>query len=676
MSTVAIRKGSPLLGVFVVLGVAAALIMGGASIGHDGVLGKFLAHNMAPIMFAALVMFLLLGYPVAFALAANGLAFGILGIELGLFQPNFLQAMPERVFGVMNNDTLLAIPFFTFMGLILERSGMAEDLLDTIGQLFGTIRGGLAYAVIFVGALLAATTGVVAASVISMGLISLPIMLRYGYDRRLASGVIAASGTLAQIIPPSLVLIVVADQLGRSVGDMYEGAFIPGLVLTSLYTGYVFLMATFSPKMAPGLPEEALLYRQPDGSRGTWKLGVLVLFSAAVGYFVLIQTNVKGGADFVILLMSVAVVVAFTSAVMNKWLGPDRVLYGVALVAALGVAYVYLKGAGYANTALLVETIGAGAVYGVVAGVLRRTSGFTLISPIAEQVTFVMVPPLALIFLVLGTIFIGLATPTEGGAMGAAGAILLAISKRRLNIDLVRQASESTAKLSAFVLFILIGARVFSLTFYGVDGHKWVEELLISLPGGQTGFLIVVNAMVFLLAFFLDFFELAFIVIPLLGPPAEKLGIDLIWFGVILGVNMQTSFMHPPFGFALFYLRSVAPKVPYIDRLTGKTMEPVTTGQIYWGAVPFVVIQVIMVGLVITFPQMVMHYKNSGGPTLDAATIERNLQNLNSGGGIGGIGDGLGGLPGLTPPGQEGGGLPGLSPPAPGGLPGFSPPAR
>jgi tripartite ATP-independent transporter DctM subunit len=633
---------------------------------------------MAPIMFAALVAFMLLGYPVAFALAANGLAFGILGIELGLFQPNFLQAMPERVFGVMNNDTLLAIPFFTFMGLVLERSGMAEDLLDTIGQLFGTIRGGLAYAVIFVGALLAATTGVVAASVISMGLISLPIMLRYGYDRRLASGVIAASGTLAQIIPPSLVLIVVADQLGRSVGDMYEGAFIPGLVLTSLYTGYVFLVATFNKGAAPGLPEEALLYRQADGTRGTWKLGVLVLFSAVVGYLVMAQTNVRGGADFVILLMSVAVTVAFASAVINKWLRGTNVLVGVGALLALIAAYAALKSAGYTNTALFTETLIAGVAYGVVAGILRRANGFELISPIAEQVTFVMVPPLALIFLVLGTIFIGLATPTEGGAMGAAGAMLLAITKKRLNIDLVRQASESTAKLSAFVLFILIGARVFSLTFYGVDGHKWVEELLISLPGGQTGFLIFVNIMVFLLAFFLDFFELAFIVIPLLGPPAEKLGIDLIWFGVILGVNMQTSFMHPPFGFALFYLRSVAPKVPYVDRLTGKTMEPVTTGQIYWGAVPFVVIQVIMVGLVIGFPGMVMHYKNTGAPTLDAAAVERNLQNLNSGG-IPGLGGG--GLPGLSPPGESGGGgLPGLSPPAEGGggfqLPGFAPPAR
>jgi TRAP-type mannitol/chloroaromatic compound transport system permease large subunit len=532
---------------------------------------QFLIHNMAPIMFAALVVFLLLGYPVAFSLAANGLMFGLIGIELGLFRPDFLQALPERVYGVMNNDTLLAIPFFTFMGLILERSGMAEDLLDTIGQLFGTIRGGLAYAVIFVGALLAATTGVVAASVISMGLISLPIMLRYGYDRRVASGVIAASGTLAQIIPPSLVLIVMADQLGRSVGDMYEGAFVPGLVLSALYAGYIFLVTIFSPKAAPGLPLDAIIYKEPNGKRGVLSLAVVVLFSALAGYLYMRTTNVRSGADFVVLSMSVGVGVAFAIAVLNRLLR------------------------------------------------LR------LLSALAEQVIFVMVPPLALIFLVLGTIFIGVATPTEGGAMGAVGAMVLAIMKGRLRWDLVRQASESTAKLSAFVVFILIGARVFSLTFYGVDGHRWVEELLVGLPGGQTGFLIFVNVFVFILAFFLDFFEIAFIVIPLLASPAERLGIDLIWFGVILGVNMQTSFMHPPFGFALFYLRSVAPREPYTDRVTGLKMEPVTTGQIYWGAVPYVVIQCIMVALVIIFPGMVMHYKSTG-PTVDPSKVNIEIQ--------------------------------------------------
>ena len=538
----------------------------------------FLIDNMAPVMFAALVIFLLLGYPAAFSLGAVGLLFGLLGIELGLFVPNFLQALPERVYGVMSNDTLLAIPFFTFMGLVLERSGMAEDLLDTIGQLFGTVRGGLAYAVIFVGALLAATTGVVAASVISMGLISLPIMLRYGYDRRVAAGVIAASGTLAQIIPPSLVLIVMADQLGRSVGDMYEGAFIPGICLAGLYAVYIFGVTLVFPKATPGLPMEAVGFREPDNSRGLISLAVLAVAAGFFGWFMMRGSNTHG-ADFVVLTMFNGILFAFGIAVVN-WL-------------------------------------------------TNRFMGFRFLSHMAQQTTFVMVPPLFLIFLVLGTIFLGIATPTEGGAMGASGALILGYAKRRLSWDLVRQAVESTAKLSAFVLFILIGARVFSLTFYGVSGHIWVEHLLTSLPGGQFGFLIFVNALVFVLAFFLDFFELAFIVIPLLGPAAEHLGIDLIWFGVILGVNMQTSFMHPPFGFALFYLRSVAPKESFLDRVTGKRTDPVTTGQIYWGAVPFVVIQVIMVLLVIAFPAMVMHYKR-GMSTIDPNTIKIDIPQLDA----------------------------------------------
>jgi TRAP-type mannitol/chloroaromatic compound transport system permease large subunit len=461
----------------------------------------------------------------------------------------------------MSNDTLLAVPFFTFMGLVLERSGMAEDLLDTVGQLFGTVRGGLAYAVVFVGALLAATTGVVAASVISMGLISLPIMMRYGYDRRVASGVIAASGTLAQIIPPSLVLIVMADQLGRSVGDMYEGAFIPGLVLSGLYASYVFVVSLLFPKATPGLPPEAVGFRESNGGRGLTSLAILAVVSGVFGYMMMRGSHANG-ADFVVLTMFISILFALVVALID-W-ATDHLFK------------------------------------------------FRFLSHIARQTTFVMVPPLFLIFLVLGTIFIGVATPTEGGAMGATGAIVLGLLKRRLTWDLIRQATESTAKLSAFVVFILIGARVFSLTFYGVSGHTWVEHLLTSLPGGQVGFLIFVNAFVFVLAFFLDFFELAFIIIPLLGPAAEKLGIDLIWFGVILGVNMQTSFMHPPFGFALFYLRSVAPRETYLDRITGKPIEGITTGQIYWGAVPFVFIQVVRVCLVIVFPAMVMHYKGVG----------------------------------------------------------------
>ena len=466
-----------------------------------------LIHYMAPIMFASLVVFLLLGYPVAFSLAANGLIFGLIGIELGLFQPDFLQALPQRVYGVMSNDTLLAIPFFTFMGLILERSGMAEDLLDTIGQLFGTIRGGLAYAVVFVGALLAATTGVVAASVISMGLISLPIMLRYGYDRRVATGVIAASGTLAQIIPPSLVLIVMADQLGRSVGDMYEGAFIPGLVLAGALCRLRFHRRHLLPERRAG----------PAG-RGADLQGA--------------RRQARG-------LVAVRGDRAPRRSRPISTCAPPRC--APAPISSCSPCRLRWRSRSPSPSS-------------------TGCCGCRLLSVLAQQVIFVMVPPLALIFLVLGTIFIGVATPTEGGAMGATGALVLAMMKRRLTWDLTRQATESTAKLSAFVVFILIGARVFSLTFYGVDGHRWVEEMLVSLPGGQIGFLIFVNVFVFFLAFFLDFFEIAFIVIPLLGPAAERLGIDLIWFGVMLGVNMQTSFMHPPFGFALFYLRSVAPR--------------------------------------------------------------------------------------------------------------------
>jgi tripartite ATP-independent transporter DctM subunit len=337
---------------------------------------------------------------------------------------------------------------------------------------------------------------------------------------------------------------------------------------------------------------------------------------------------------------------------MNKMLGAKRIVISAVLVAALVGVYVYLHGQGHEGLALTFEMILAGAVYALIVGIVERFTGLRLMSNMAQQVTFVMVPPLLLIFLVLGTIFIGLATPTEGGAMGALGSVILAAVKRKLdnnpsrfNWTLVRQATEATAKLSAFVLFILIGARVFSLTFYGVNGHIWVEHLLTSLPGGQVGFLVVVNALVFFLAFFLDYFELAFIIIPLLGPAADKLGIDLIWFGVILAVNMQTSFMHPPFGFALFFLRSVAPKVPYIDRLTGKKMEPVTTGQIYWGAVPFVIIQLIMVGIVIAFPGLVTHYKGTG-PVVDPAAVQKKLDDLL--------------VPGLGAPGDPGG-LPGLN---------------
>ena len=432
---------------------------------------------LAPLMLLGLVAFLLLGYPVAFALAANGLLFALVGIGLGLFGFDQLLALPERVFGILGNGTLLAIPFFTFMGLVLERSGMAEELLDTMGQLFGALRGGLAYAVVVVGALLAATTGVVAASVIAMGLISLPIMLRYGYDPRIATGVIAASGTLAQIIPPSLVLIVLADQLAVSVGDMYRGALLPSLMLAGAYLLFVFVLTRVRPASVPALPAAARALR--------------------------------GGA-------------------------------------------------------------------------------------LARRALVSMLPPLALIFLVLGTILLSIATPTEGGAMGAVGALLLAWAKGRLRGPVLRQALDSTARLTSFVVFILIGSTVFALVFRLLDGDLWLEGLLTGLPGGALGFLIVVSLVVFVLAFFLDFFEIAFIVVPLLAPVAHKLGIDLVWFGVLLGINMQTSFLSPPFGFSLFYLRSVAPRT-------------VRTADIYRGVVPFLAIQICMVGLVLAFPGLVLH---------------------------------------------------------------------
>ena len=553
----------------------------------------FLIANMAPIIFASLVIFLLLGFPVAFALAANGIIFGWIGIELGLFNPSFFQALPERIFGgIMSNDTLLAIPFFTFMGLILERSGMAEDLLDTVGQVFGPMRGGLALAVIFVGALLAATTGVVAASVISMGLISLPIMLRYGYNRTIATGTITASGTLAQAIPPSLVLIVLADQLGRSVGDMYAGALIPGLLLVGLYLLFIMVVAVVKPGWVPALPQEARIYREDNGASGHVSLIVLLGACAAAGWYwstrhhaimvaLLERTTPSPGDEVLILSMTVASLLALTLALIN------------------------------------------------------RVTRMGLLSKLAEQVTFVLIPPLVLIFLVLGTIFLGVATPTEGGAMGAMGALIMAVSRRRLGFILLTQALDGTVKLATFVLFILIGSTVFSFTFNAADGHFWVEHLFKDMPGGALGFLIVVNILVFILGCFIDFFEIAFIVIPILAPVAEKIlpsmlpGVPvdavMIWFGVIIAMNLQTSFLTPPFGFALFYLRSVAAKTDYKDRVTGATIPAVTTAQIYKGSIAFIILQLTMVAVVIAFPALVTGGIEKG-ETVDADTILQQMQ--------------------------------------------------
>ena len=522
----------------------------------------FIVEYFVPLMFVGLVLFLISGFPVAFALAATGLLFGTIGMEAGLFPSTLFQALPLRLFGIMQNDTLLAIPFFTLMGIILQKSGMAEDLLESIGQVFGPLRGGLALAVIIVGALLAATTGVVAASVIAMGLISLPIMLRYGYNRAIAAGTITASGTLAQAIPPSLVLIVMADQLGRSVGDMYAGAMIPAFMLVGLYVLLIVGLAIIKPEWVPALPPEARIYREPNGSSGQMSLWILSAGSWAVGALLYFNYNSvaaslfgrKGEAPFderVIFTLSVIGIVALLLAIINKKL-------------KLG-----------------------------------------LLSVLAERVTFALIPPLVLIFLVLGTIFLGIATPTEGGAMGAVGALVMALSRRQLSMVLLKEALDNSARLSCFVLFILIGSTVFSFTFNAADGHIWVEHLFDKLPGGQIGFLVFVNLLVFILGMFIDFFEIAFIVVPLLAPVAEKMDINLIWFGVMIAMNLQTSFLTPPFGFALFYLRSVAARTAYKDVVTGKQIEPLTTPQIYKGAVAFIILQVIMVAVLIMYPGLV-----------------------------------------------------------------------
>ncbi len=558
---------------------------------------EFITQNFVPLLFAGLLFFLLTGIPVAFGLAATGLLFGFIGIEAGLFPSNMFGALPLRVFNIMSNDTLLAIPFFTFMGIILERSGMAEDLLETVGQVFGPLRGGLAIAVILVGALLAATTGVVAAAVISMGLISLPIMLRYGYNRTIATGTITASGTLAQAIPPSLVLIVLADQLGRSVGDMYAGALIPGLMLVGLYLSFVMLVAIVRPKWVPALPQEARIYREANGASGHKSLLALLAICAAAGYAwsrvhndmisrIVERPNAAPNDEIFILSMTIASFLALLLAGLNR---------------------------------------------------VFRTG---LLSKLAERVTFVLIPPLVLIFLVLGTIFLGIATPTEGGAMGAVGALVMAFGRRRLNLKTMKQALDSTARLSCFVLFILIGSTVFSFTFNAADGHFWVEHLFASLPGGAMGFLIVVNILVFILGMFIDFFEIAFIVIPMLAPVAAKVLPELIpgapadavmiWFGVIIAMNLQTSFLTPPFGFALFYLRSVAAKTDYKDRITGETIPAVTTAQIYKGSIAFIILQLIMVAVVVTKPELVIG-NIAQTKQLDEKSVLDQLQNMGGG---------------------------------------------
>src|SRR5512147_198481 len=553
-------------------------------------MSAFIAQQFVPLMFAGLLFFLLTGFPVAFSLAATGLLFGFIGMEAGIFPATLFQALPLRVFGIMQNDTLLAIPFFTLMGIILEKSGMAEDLLETVGQVFGPVRGGLALAVIFVGALLAATTGVVAAAVISMGLISLPIMLRYGYNRTVATGVITASGTLAQAIPPSLVLIVLADQLGRSVGDMYEAAILPGLMLVGLYAAFVLIVAVVKPSWVPALPQEARIYREDNGASGHRSLLVLLAISAAIGFA---WSRVHQG-------------------VINPLIGRE-------LPAP--------------SDEVLILSMTVAPFTALILALANRAFGLKLLSKLSERVTFVLIPPLVLIFLVLGTIFLGIATPTEGGALGAMGALIMATARRKLSVDLLKQALDNTTRLACFVLFILIGSTVFSFTFNAAEGHIWVEHLFANMPGGAMGFLIVVNVLVFILGMFIDFFEIAFIVIPILAPVAAKIlpallpegayaDSALIWFGVIIAMNLQTSFLTPPLGFALFYLRSVAARNDYNDRVTGEKIPAVTTAQIYKGAIAFIVIQLIMVVAVVVFPSLVIDMEAKKAIDLDSIQLE------------------------------------------------------
>jgi TRAP-type mannitol/chloroaromatic compound transport system permease large subunit len=518
---------------------------------------------MAPLMFAGLVIFMLIGYPVAFSLAAVGLSFGFIAIKSGFFDFSLMQALPERVFGILSNDTLLAIPFFTLMGAILERCGLAEDLLDGLGQLFGPVRGGLGYAVIVVGAILGAITGTVAASVIAMGLISLPVMMRYGYDMKYATGVIAASGTITQLIPPSLVLIVLADQLGRSVGDMYAGAWGPSLVQVLLFCLYTLGVSVFRPQWVPGIPASArTMTGWPLVKRCLWGIipSLVLIFLVLGTIFLGLATPTEGGA--------MGMVGAVVLAVLHRkeFSQRGKIAAWVALVAICALslpASIREFGEGYVPDVLVA---GAGSVFD------------------ATRV------PLFIFF------YAGLAL-----------VLWEAIAIRELR-SLISQASQSTMRITAMVIFILVGSTIFTLVFRGVDGDLWIEQLLLHLPGGKVGFLVFVNVFVFFLAFFLDFFEIAFIIIPLLAPVAGKLGIDLIWFGVLLCVNMQTSFMHPPFGFALFYLRGIAPK-------------EVRSSQIYWGAIPWVVLQLIMVGIVIAFPQLVTAFLDKG-PDVDPSKIE------------------------------------------------------
>jgi tripartite ATP-independent transporter DctM subunit len=492
---------------------------------------------MPPLMFTGLIIFMLIGYPVAFTLSALGLGFGFVAVELGYFPQEFLQAIPSRIFGQLSNELLLAIPFFTFMGAILEKCGLAEDMLDSMGQLFGPLKGGLGYSVIIVGFILGAITGTVAAQVIAMALIALPVMMRYKYNMKYATGVLAASGTITQLVPPSLVLIVLADQLGKSVGDMYLGAWGPSLLQVGLFVLYTFALGVFKPEWVPGVPKED---RTLQGW-ALWKKCLMGIIPAGVLIFLVLGTMLMGLATPTEAGAMGSVGALVLAVLRHPELGKTgKRAFWVALV-----------------------TVGIVAVIGMFA-----------FKSLAFQV-FIAIFYACLVYLLLRTAAID--------------------DLRRL----IKLAFEMTMRLTAMVIFILIGSTCFAVVFQGVNGGPWLEHLMTGIPGGVWGFLIAVNLFIFFIAFFLDFFEIVFIIVPLLAPIAKTLltpivGADaaLVWFGVMLCVNLQTSFMHPPFGFALFYLRGVAPK-------------EVKSSDIYWGALPFVGLQMILVALVIAFPKQV-----------------------------------------------------------------------
>jgi TRAP-type mannitol/chloroaromatic compound transport system permease large subunit len=536
---------------------------------------ELLLDYLGIVMLLGLIVLLLTGYPVAFAISGTAILFGVLGLWLDFFDLRYLGLITARIFGIMSNAILLALPFFIFMGLTLEKSKLAENLLETIGMLFGRVRGGLALAMVLVGTLLAATTGVVAATVIAMGLIALPIMLRYGYQKTVATGSIAAAGTLGQIIPPSIVLIVLGDQLGVSVGDLFLGAAIPGLMLSALFLVFIAGYALLNPKVAPALPKQVIADFATD-VRG-WKsptplmVGYLVA-AATLTLYVFTRLGWGAALDVALLAALVGVIVAG-----GMWTLPRNLSLGFTTVA---IAITVLVGA--------LQGFGAA----ILAGLMLLLIGLGVGSVLWRRALKVMVPPLFLVVVVLGSIFFGVATPTEAGALGAVGAILLAVLNRQMSWQTLRDVSLETAKFTSMVAFILIGATAFGLVFRGLGGDRIITDVLVGLPGGVTGFIIFTMLLIFILGFFIEFFEIAFIVVPILLPAAQVLGIDLLWFGILVSMNIQTSFLTPPLGYALFYLRGVAP-------------PEVKTTDIYRGVAPFIVVQVIALAMVVLFPQLV-----------------------------------------------------------------------